>query len=673
MDDKYLFGEVLHKLNFSDAIKQGILSDYQVSIVGVENQEISRMIRVRDLIRTHENFNFDSESLGTLIGLIKSIKKYKLRKLISFHNLIKNADIFSQIFPIVTKFFEAKIQENLGFDSDFVSGKMNSTEKDDRIQKLNLSNDNFCFILSNARCLSEGVDVPSLDGVAFIDPKHSPIDIVQAVGRAIRKSDNKTKGTIIVPVFLDEIENIDEKILATKFETVWNVILALKSQDDELLEMIDNLRIQLGSKNITKITSKGLEKIHFDLPANINPKFYDSLYTVLVENTSDDWLERYGEVKNFFSEKDRYPAHNEENGNWCNAQRMLFKKNKLLNERRDLLLKLDNWSWDLLDTRWLEKFEELKEYMKNNNGKIPKQDGKGYNSLVDWISNQRSLNNKGTLDSERFKLLDSLDGWEWTPFDERFDSKFKKLKVYLEENDNKFPPLRTKILGPFMGRMRREYRQNILDKKKIDLFNSLPGWSWDPKEDAWKEKFEGIKKYWEENEYTFPNTEHPEFGEWINTQRSSYKNNTLDDDKIQKLENLHGWKWNDKDPEKDWMNQYKKLVNFLKDNNNQFPKKGNSLASWMGTQRKREIEGDLPKKQYELLNNIGFKWGNQIENRWQKQYEDLSNYLSTNNNVYPKFKSKSGRWVAHQKEYNISKKLSKSRKIQLEKLPNWSW
>ena len=66
-----------------------------------------------------------------------------------------------------------------------------------------------CFVLSNARCLSEGVDVPSLDGVAFIDPKHSPIDIVQAVGRAIRKSDEKTKGTIIIPVFLDEISHED--------------------------------------------------------------------------------------------------------------------------------------------------------------------------------------------------------------------------------------------------------------------------------------------------------------------------------------------------------------------------------------------------------------------------------------------------------------------------------
>ena len=203
----------------------------------------------------------------------------------------------------------------------------------------------------------------------------------------------------------------------------------------------------------------------------------------------------------------------------------------------------------------------------------------------------------------------------------------------------------------------------------------MPGWSWDPKEDAWTEKLEGIKKYCEENEYKFPNTAHPEFGEWINTQRKSYKNKTLDDDKIEKLENLHGWKWNDKDPEKDWMNQYENLVNFLKENNNQFPTKGTSasLASWMGTQRKREIKGDLPEKQYELLNNIGFKWGNQIEKRWQKKFEELSEHLSKNDNVYPLYKSELGRWVSHQKEYELNGKMAKPRKMQLEKLENWSW
>ena len=99
MDDKSLFGEVFHKLNFSEAIKKKILSDYQVSIVGVENKQISEMIRVRKLIQTYKDYHFDAETLGIFIALIKSVENYNLRKLITFHNLIEHANIFSQIFP----------------------------------------------------------------------------------------------------------------------------------------------------------------------------------------------------------------------------------------------------------------------------------------------------------------------------------------------------------------------------------------------------------------------------------------------------------------------------------------------------------------------------------------------------------------------------------------------
>ena len=104
MDDKSKFGEVLHRLKFSEAIQKGILSDYQVSIIGVDSKEISRMIKVRDLIRTYENYNFDAESLATFIAVIKSIRDYNLRKLISFHNLIDHANVFSQIFLLLKIF-----------------------------------------------------------------------------------------------------------------------------------------------------------------------------------------------------------------------------------------------------------------------------------------------------------------------------------------------------------------------------------------------------------------------------------------------------------------------------------------------------------------------------------------------------------------------------------------
>ncbi len=673
MDEESKFGKVLHRLKFSEAIKTGILSDYQVSIVGVDNEEILKMIRLRDLVKAYEGFNFDSESLGTLIAVIKSIRNYKLRKLISFHNLIDHANIFSQIFPLVSKFFLRDYEEKLVFTADYVDGKMKATEKDEKIQKLNSLEEDTCFVLSNARCLSEGVDVPTLDGVAFIDPKHSPIDIVQAVGRAIRKSHGKTKGTIIIPVFLGEIENLNEQILASKFSTVWSVITALKSQDDELLEKIDNLRIQLGSRKITKITSRGFEKIHFDLPENVNPKFYDSLYTVLIENTSDDWYERYGELKRFLSENDnRYPTIDEECGQWAHNQRMRFKKNKLLKERCDLLLELKDWSWDLLDSRWSKEFEKLKEFIKKN-GKIPRQDGKGYNSLANWVSNQRSRYRNGRLEKNRFQLLDSLDAWEWEPFDERFETKFEKLKIYLKENDNNFPPSRTKVIGPFISRLRKEYVAGILDENKVNIMNSLNGWSWDPLGDAWMEKYEGIKKYWEDNDHKLPSTVDPEFGEWINTNRSSFKNKTLDEDKVKLLEKLTDWEWTAKDLDGMWMERYEELLSYIKKHKKLPQGRSLSITSWLYKQRKEELEGTLTQERYDLLDKLGFSWGVQNTKRWNQRYRELNEFLRKNKGLYPVHNSVLGRWVAHQKEYRNNDKLIDSRISQLEKLPNWNW
>ncbi|WP_288225567.1 DEAD/DEAH box helicase, partial [uncultured Prochlorococcus sp.] len=473
MDDKSKFGDVLHKLNFSQAIKDDLLTDYQVTIIGVDNNEIKQKIIQRELISSNGDYIFDSESLGTYIAMLKAIKDYKLTKLISFHNLIKHAETFSINFPFVSNLFKHYFEDQINIQSDYVKGKMNTTDKDEKLEKLKTAKEKECFILSNSRCLSEGVDVPDLDGIAFIDPKHSPTDIVQAVGRAIRKSDNKTKGTIVVPVFLGEIDNIDEQILSTKFSTVWNVILALKSQDDELLETIDDLRIQLGSRKITKITSKGLEKIYFDLPENIHPKFYESLYTILVENTSDDWLARFGELKEF-KEKYGHVSPNVTNsslGYFCSNQRQRRRKGKLSQDRIDLLDSLD-FIWDKYDADWQKNFLELKEFKKEHGHASPNTQR---SLLGRWCSSQRDYYRRGELSKERIDLLDSLD-FAWDPLETEWQNKFSELKEFKIKYGHASPSSSTgefKELGRWCSSQRDYYRRGELSKERIDLLDSL--------------------------------------------------------------------------------------------------------------------------------------------------------------------------------------------------------
>ena len=127
---------------------------------------------------------------------------------------------------------------------------------------------------------------PALDGVAFIDPRRSEVDIVQAVGRAIRKSAEKTVGTIVIPVFIDTDEDPEVALDDSAFKPVWDVIKALRSHDEELGEQLDELRRQLGRQG-QQPRLPG--KIHLDLPARVGIDFARAFDVRLVEQTTASW------------------------------------------------------------------------------------------------------------------------------------------------------------------------------------------------------------------------------------------------------------------------------------------------------------------------------------------------------------------------------------------------
>ena len=157
-------------------------------------------------------------------------------------------------------------------------------------------------LLSNARCLSEGVDVPALDGVVFIDPRSSEIDIIQSVGRAIRLSENKTIGTIVIPVFIGQTDNAEEALGSSDFKPIWDVLEALKSHDNRLSDELDRLRIELGAKRRRSVGANDLTKIVFDLPTSVNEDFAKSLRANLVAQTTELWMFWYGLLETFVKE-----------------------------------------------------------------------------------------------------------------------------------------------------------------------------------------------------------------------------------------------------------------------------------------------------------------------------------------------------------------------------------
>ena len=212
---------------------------------------------------------------------------------------------------------------------------MKTSERNQKLYELKNLKLNERRILSNARCLSEGVDVPTLSGIAFIDPKQSQIDIIQSVGRSIRKSEDKSKGTIVIPIYISKEDSLNEAILLSNFQKVWQIVIALKSQDDLLMESIDKLRIEKGREGKITFGESLLDKFIFDIPEKITSRFSNSIQTLLVNNTSEDWFEKYGELKRFYEiEGHASPKQKEPSiGVWSHIQRINYKKNNLSRDK----------------------------------------------------------------------------------------------------------------------------------------------------------------------------------------------------------------------------------------------------------------------------------------------------------------------------------------------------
>src|SRR5262249_14277797 len=270
---------------------------------------------------------------------------------------VKRAKEFSEDIIQVAAWLNEEHRPSSNLWAEHVSGEMPAIARQQKLTRLKNIGKNEIGLLSNAKCLSEGVDVPALDGVAFIDPRRSEIDIIQSVGRAIRLSEYKTMGTILIPVFIDQTGDAKAALEASDFKPIWDVLEALKSHDDKLSDELDQLRIELGAKTKRSVGANDLTKIVFDLPTSVSEEFAQSLRAYLVAQTTESWMFWYGLLKAFVKEHGhcRVPQGYKTNdgyrlGGWVREQRA--NKDTMGLDRRQRLEALPGWSWDA----WLDKW-----------------------------------------------------------------------------------------------------------------------------------------------------------------------------------------------------------------------------------------------------------------------------------------------------------------------------
>lgn len=615
MDDEQVFGPVLHHLTFGQAIENDppLLTDYRVVVVGVNDALVREQVEERAFVKTEGGLEDDARSLAIQIGLSKAIKDYDLKRVISFHGRVKYASDFAASF--------LRLQEDLKPESKaegvttyrYVSGAMPTSQRIRELRALGELANEDRYIVGNARCLSEGVDVPALDGVAFVDPKRSEIDIVQAVGRAIRLAEGKSFGTIVIPVFISDKDDPDEVLSTSEFDQVWKVVNALRSHDESLGETLDELRVGLGRRSKASLSGT---KIIFDLPIGVNSRFTEAFQTKLVETTTSSWEFWYGLLEKYHEATGECRVPNKRRcegfglGSWVCYQRTI--KNKLDAERVARLDRL-GFSWDPDDEVWEERFSQLLDFHKQNGHALVPYDYPQNPKLGRWINKLRPK--KDALSCDRLKKLNSI-GFVWkVSHEEIWESAFAVLAKYLDDGKHRDIPKTVKYIDPLTGKqfllqgwiVRQRTNKERLSRNQIAKLDSV-GFDWDPYASDWEEGFARLKEYLAEKGTTRVPATHSykgyTLGMWVRVQRR--EKDKLPADRKVRLEQIQ-FSW---DPFlEDWEEGFNALAAYKVQNGHlDVPRghqyNGKDLYHWASRQRRRKEKLD-PKLVKKLL-DLGF-------------------------------------------------------------------
>ncbi len=416
MDDAGVYGNVVFKLSFKKAIEEGIITDYKIVTVFVSDSEIQDLIEKNNYITDNnkEVGEAEAQMLTTVIALKKAIKEYNLTHTVSFHKSINASKEFQSLYQ--------KIDTTEDSPTVFhISSKLNAGARAELLRDFRNTSK---AIITNARCLTEGVDVPAIDCVLFADQKQSIVDIVQASGRALRKyTDKKTGlekevGYIIIPVILKENESLDDLTDSDRFKTVIRIVTSLSTQDEtiaEELKLIDAGKQKTGcgkiqvigtvtksiKLNLTlfslKISTKLWERI-----AKVNRLSYNECISFTkslgLNNVKEWWDYCTSGIKPFdipSKPYNVYPAFWESNGGWNgwlgikNKNNWDIAKNKFsYDEAKEFLkvncnglinsmTKFNKWKNGDLDLRDLPKFPD----------KMPRNPTNSYSRSNEWVNN----------------------------------------------------------------------------------------------------------------------------------------------------------------------------------------------------------------------------------------------------------------------------------------------
>jgi superfamily II DNA or RNA helicase len=464
MSDSKIYGNLIHELSFKNALKMKredgspILVDYQLIRIVVSDQEVIDLIAENKLLKPRKLINWDKDieahTLASALALKKAFKEFGVNKLISFHSSLGRAELFSQFLEKLNKYGKT--------NNNFIAGDMPTYKRQNKVDAFINSKKS---VLSNARCLTEGVDIPICDAVLFADPKESKIDIVQACGRALRPYKGKKNGFIIVPILINSKDTKIEKINKA-YKSIMSTIDAIGFQDTRIVDYFDAItsgKKYKSRKPTEEYITSSYEKDFDEIYNAVNLKIVSRLQGLIKKKLNIkkilEWSDAYYKRYNKWPNSNSGNIDGEENETWTGVSISLQRGLRGLTNKytlADLLQEFRNVknignlitlsSKDIIS--WaIEHKEKTGEYPNQNSGKIISNPSETWNAINDAMSNGRRGLKKQSLVVFLEKKLDRIPKSRIG----RNDLSTKKIIIWIKnyyEKHKKYPLATSKEVIP---------------------------------------------------------------------------------------------------------------------------------------------------------------------------------------------------------------------------------
>jgi len=529
MDDTTIFGPVVHRIGFATAIELGLLADYRVVVAVVQAQELAGWGFDGDQVVTVRGKSRPAGMLASQIAIGRAMREYHLRRVLVYHSRIAAADVYAATLTDAVDLLPARERPGQPITAWSVSGRSHATHRARVLADLRGDGDR-PVVVCNARLLGEGVDVPALDAVAFDSPRSSVVDVIQAVGRALRVGGQPGKtATILIPALTGQ-DHLAQGLQARDWRTLWQVVTALRAHDERVETQFSTLRgrsQQTGQDCGTGFEARTdagppgslswLTTIGPHVPAGFAQTIRLRMFTPA--SPQQLWQRRYAHAERFHAAHGHLdvPANTDDPdlarlGTWLQTQRGLYTAGSLHPDKIGLLERL-GVIWHRHEHRWQSMLERLRQWL---------ADGNSHQSLPDdirmWINVQRRSQRMGELSPQRKAQLDGM-GVQWdSPRETRWWDGLAHARAYQREHRHLRVPT-THVaddgftLGAWISQHRQDHHNGRLPADRTAALEAL-GMVWDVYADRFNRGVAALAAFRAEHGHARLPSSHP-FHNWL--------------------------------------------------------------------------------------------------------------------------------------------------------------